>query len=67
MAIGVKVKGHTVRIGDIVKYIVGGKKGVQAATVVDVTDGATNKLALSIRGKVIKGVEFGAGFGKWTI
>lgn len=63
----VTVKGRTVRTGDIVKYIVGGKQGVKAATVVDVTDGAANKLNLSIRGKVIKGIEFGAGFGKWTI
>ncbi len=67
MAVGVKVKGRTVRVGDIVKYIVGGKAGVRPATVVDVTDGATNKLALRIRGKVHKGVEFGAGFGHWTV
>ena len=63
----VTVKNRTVRVGDIVKYIVGGKAGVRTATVVDVSDGAANKLNLSVRGKVIKGVEFGAGFGKWTV
>ena len=63
----VKVKNRTVRVGDIVKYIVGGKQGVKPATVVDIADGAANRVHLSIRGKVIKGVEFGAGFGKWTI
>ncbi len=63
----VKVKNRTVRVGDIVKYVVGGKKGVKPATVIDVTDGAANRVNLRIRGKVIKNVEFGAGFGKWTV